>query len=80
MPPGLQNSRQEGTKNTNLPAAQSYHSPATQREQANQHEVSQEGFDHRFAFLLEMLQGMQQAQFKLAESMRVLREAQEPDL
>ena len=43
-------------------------------------EVNQEGSDHRFSFLLEMLQGMQQAKFKIAKSMKVLREAQEPIL
>ena len=80
MPLRLRNSQQEGTQNSNPPVAQSHYSPATQEEQADQHEVNQEGSNHRFSFLLEMLQGMQQAQFELAESMRVLREAQEPVL
>ena len=75
MPSRLRNSRQEGTQNNNTPVAQSHHSPATQKEQADQHEVNQEGSNHRFSFLLEMLQGMQQAQFELAKSIKVLREA-----
>ena len=78
MFPRLRNSRQEGTRNTSLQAAQSHHNPAPQGEQADQHEVNQEDSDRRFSFLLEMLQGMQQAQFELAESLRVLRETQGP--
>ena len=58
MPPRLRNNRQEGTRNTSPPAAQSHHSQAPQGEQADQHEVNQEDSDHRFSFLLEMLQGM----------------------
>ena len=61
MPPRLQNSRQERTQNNNPSAAQSHHNPTTQDEQANQYEINQENFDHRLSFLLEMLQGMQQA-------------------
>ena len=78
MPPRLRNSRQKGTRNTSPPAAQSHHSQAPQEEQADQHEVNQEDSDHRFSFLLETLQGMQQAQVELAESLRVLRETQGP--
>ncbi|KAK9993445.1 hypothetical protein SO802_023148 [Lithocarpus litseifolius] len=76
MPPRLRNSRQKGTRNTSLPAAQSHHSPAAQREHVDQHEVNQESSDHQFYFLLETLQGMQQAQFEPAESLKVLRETQ----
>ena len=61
MPPRLRNSWQKGTKNTSLPAAQSHHSQAPQREQVDQHEVNQEDSDRRFSFLLETIQGMQQA-------------------
>ena len=78
MPPRLRNSRQEGTRNTSPPAAQNHHSQPPQEEQADQHEVNQEDSDHRFSFLLETLQGMQQAQVELAESLRVLRETQGP--
>ena len=67
MTSSLWNSWQEGTRNTSLPTAQSHHSQAPQGEQADQHEVNQEDSDHRFSFLLETLQGMQQAQVKLAE-------------
>ena len=74
MPPRLWNSWQEGTQNTNPLAAQSHHSLAPQGEHADQHKVNQEGSDYRFSFLLETIQGMQQAQFELAESLRVLRE------
>ena len=76
MPPRLQNSRQEETRNTSLPVAQIHHSHAPQGEQADQHKVNQEDSNRRFSFLLETLQGMQQAQFKLAESLRVLKETQ----
>ena len=76
MPPRLQNSQQEGTQNINLLTVQSHHDPATQGDQADQHEVNQESFDHRISFLWETLQRMQQAQFKLAESLRVMRETQ----
>ena len=78
MPPRLWNSRQEGTKDTSLPAAQSHHSQAPQGEQADQHEVNQEDSNHRFSFLLETIQGMQQAQFEFAKSLKVLRETQRP--
>ena len=78
MPLKLQNSQQEGTRNTSLPVAQSHHSQAPQGEQADQHEVNQEDFDCQFSFLLETLQGMQQAQFELAESLKVLRATQGP--
>ena len=78
MPPRMWNSRQEGTRNTSLPATQSHHSQAPQGEQADQHEVNQEDSDRRFSFPLETLQGMQQAQVELAESLRVLRETQGP--
>ena len=78
MPPRLWNNRQEGTRNTSLPAAQSHHSQVPQGEQADQHEVNQEDSDRRFSFLLETIQGMQQAQFELAETLRVLRETQGP--
>ena len=78
MPPRLRNSQHEGTRNTSLPAAQSHHNQAPQGEQANQHEVNQEDSDHRFSFLLETLQGIQQAQVELTESLRVLRETQGP--
>ena len=78
MPPRLRNSRQEGTKNTSLPAAQSHHSQAPQGEQADQHKVNQEDPDRRFSFLLEKIQEMQQAQFEFAESLKVLRETQRP--
>ena len=74
MPSRLWNSWQEETRNTSLPAMQSHHSQAPQEEQADQHEVNQEDSDRRFPFLLETLQGMQQAQFELTESLRVLRE------
>ena len=80
MPPRLRNSRQEGTKNTSLPAAQSHHSQAPQGEQADQHKVNQEDPDRRFSFLLEKIQEMQQAQFEFAESLKVLRETQRPTL
>ena len=59
MPPRLRNSRQEGTRNPNLPAAQSHHNQTPQGEQADQHEVNQEDSDRRFSFLLKTLQGMQ---------------------
>ena len=78
MPPRLLNSRQEGTRNTSLPTAQSHHNQAPQGEQADQHEVNQEDSDHRFSFLLETLQGMQQAQVELIEYLRVLRKTQGP--
>ena len=52
MPPRLRNSWQERTQNNNPPAAQTHHNPATQEGQADQHEVNQEGSDHRFSFLL----------------------------
>ena len=74
----LRNNQLEGTRNTSLPAAQSHHSQAPQGEQADQHEVNQEDSDHRFSFLLETIQGMQQALFELAETLRVLRETQGP--
>ena len=38
--------------------------------------LNQENDDHPFTFVLEMLQGMKQAEFKLVESVRILREAQ----
>ena len=78
MPPRLWNSRQEGTRNTSPPTAQSHHSQAPQGEQVDQHEVNQEDSDQQFSFLLETLQGMQQAQVELAKSLRVLRETQGP--
>ena len=78
MPPRLRNSRQMGTKDTSLPVAQSHHSQAPQRERADQNEVNQEDSDHRFSFLLETRQGMQQAQFKFVESLKVLRKTQRP--
>ena len=61
-----------------LLATQSHYSLAPQGEQADQHEVNQEGSDHQFSFLWDSLQGMQQAQFELAESLRVMRETQRP--
>ena len=73
MPSRLWNSQQEGTRNTSPSAAQ-----APQGEQVDQHEVNQGGSDHQFSFLLETLQGMQQAQVKLFESLKVLRETQRP--
>ena len=78
MPPRLRNSRQMGTKDTSLPVAQSHHSQAPQGDQTDQHKVNQEDSDCRFSFLLETLQGMQQAQFELAESLKVLRATQGP--
>ena len=78
MPPRLWNNQQEGTRNTSLPAAQSYHSQALQGEQANQHEVNQRDSDRQFSFILETIQGMQQAQIELAESLWFLRETQGP--
>ena len=73
MPSRLWNSQQEGTRNTSPSAAQ-----APQGEQVDQHEVNQGDSDHQFSFLLETLQGMQQAQVKLSESLKVLRETQRP--
>ena len=74
----LQNSWQEGTRNTSHPVAQNHHSQAPQGEEADQHGVNQDDSDHQFSFLLEMLQGMQQAQFELAKYLSVFRETQGP--
>ena len=78
MPPRLRNNRQEGTETLVSQAAQSHHSQVPQGEEADQHEVNQGDSDHRFSFLLEALQGMQQAQFEFAKSLRILRETQGP--
>nr|POE95683.1 hypothetical protein CFP56_32750 [Quercus suber] len=72
MPPRLRNSRQEVSQDNVHPAAQSHHSLATQDDQSEQPEVNQENSDHRFSFLLEMLQGMPPT---TVESIRVLRKA-----
>ena len=76
MPPRLCNSRQEVSQDNVHSAAQSHHNPTAQDDQSEQLEVNQENFDHRFSFLLEMLQGIQQVQFELIESVKVLKKAQ----
>ena len=76
MPPRLRNDRQEASQDNVHIAAQSHQGPAAQDDQSEQAEVNQENANHPFTFVLEMLQGMQQAQFELVESVRILREAQ----
>ena len=76
MPPRLRNDRQEASQDNVHIAAQSHQGPAAQDDQSEQPEVNQENANHPFTFVLEMLQGMQQAQFELIEFVRILREAQ----
>ena len=75
MPPRLRNDRQEASQDNVHTAAQSHQGVAVQDDQSKQPEINQENADHPFTFVLEMLQGMQQAQFKLVESVRILRKA-----
>nr|POE78983.1 hypothetical protein CFP56_74796 [Quercus suber] len=76
MPPRLYNSQQEASQDNVYTAAQSHQGPVAQDYQSEQPEVNQKNVDHPFTFVLEMLQGMQQAQFELVESVKILREAQ----
>ena len=76
MPPRLRNDRQEASQDNVHTATQSHQGPAAQDDQSKHLEVNQENADHPFTFVLEMLQGMQQAQFELVESVRILKEAQ----
>ena len=76
MPPRLRNDRQEASQDNVHTATQSHQDPAAQDDQSKHLEVNQENDDHPFTFVLEMLQGMKQAEFKLVESVRILREAQ----
>ena len=76
MPPRLHNDQQKASQDNVHIAAQSHQGPAAQDDQSKHLEVNQENADHPFTFVLEMLQGMQQAQFKPVEFVRILREAQ----
>ena len=76
MPPRLRNDWQKASQDNVHTATQSHQGPAAQDDQSKHLEVNQENADHPFTFVLEMLQGMQQAQFELVESVRILREAQ----
>ena len=76
MPPRLCNSRQEASQDNVHTPTQSHQGPVAQDYQSEQPKVNQENVDHPFTFVLEMLQGMWQAQCELVESVRILREAQ----
>ena len=76
MPPRLRNSRQEASQDNVHTTTQSHQSLVAQDDQSEQPGVNKGNADHPFTFVLEMLQGMQQAQFELVESVRILREAQ----
>ena len=76
MPPRLRNDQQEASQDNVHTAARSHQGSAAEDVQFEQPEVNQENADHPFTFVLEMLQGMQQAQFELVEFVRILREAQ----
>ena len=76
MPPRLCNSRQDTSQDNIHTATQSHQSLVAQDDQFEQPRVNKENADHPFTFVLEMLQGIQQAQFELVEFIRILREAQ----
>ena len=76
MPPRLRNSRQEASQDNVHTAAQSHQGPVAQDYQSEQPKVNQENVDHPFTFVLEMLQGIQQVQFELVKSVKVLKKAQ----
>ena len=61
MPLRLHNDQQKASQDNVHIAAQSHQGPAAQDDQFEQPEVNQENADHPFNFVLEMLQGMQQA-------------------
>ena len=76
MPPRLCNSRQEASQDNVHTPTQSHQGLIAQDYQSEQPKANQENVDHPFTFVLEMLQGMRQAQCELVESVRILREAQ----
>ena len=61
MPPRLRNDRQEASQDNVHTTAQSHQGLAAQDDKSKHPEVNQENVDHPFTFVLEMLQGMQQA-------------------
>ena len=75
MPPRLHNSQQEASQDNVHTATQSHQSPVAQDDQSKHLEVNQENADHPFTIVLEMVKGMQQAQFEIVESVKILGEA-----
>ena len=61
MPPRLRNDQEEASQDNVHTVARSHQGPAAEDVQSEQPKVNQENADHPFTFVLEMLQGMQQA-------------------